>query len=70
MGFPIVPVVMLHMVNDQKDKHPWPWLITPVEIFEDYLRFLKDQKYTTITFTELYSYLNYGKGIPSKSIDI
>lgn len=68
MNYPIVPVLMFHMVNNKKGELPLNWLVTPVETFEKYLKVLQRDHYVTITLKELYEYLIGLRSLPEKSV--
>ena len=65
-GYPVVPVLMFHMVNDHAGNTPLPWLATPVCLMELYLKTLRKEGYTTISLRELYDRLDKGTPIPQR----
>lgn len=61
-----VPVLYYHSVDQNADNEV---TITP-EMLEKQLKYINDNKFTTITIRELYDYLKNNKPIPEKSIVI
>lgn len=59
-----VPVLMYHSI-DNGTFNPWKM---PKETFDEQMKFIKDNHYTTLTLDELYGFLEDGKPIPKKSV--
>jgi peptidoglycan/xylan/chitin deacetylase (PgdA/CDA1 family) len=61
-----VPVLMYHSIDYEKGNE----LRVPKEKFKEQMQYLKDNRYTTLTFNELYDFLINNKPIPEKSVVI
>jgi len=57
-------VLTLHGVPDEAH----PWVNTPVELFEQYLKFLKDNHYKVIAMRDLRQYIDTDKALDIKPI--
>lgn len=63
-----VPVVMYHGVMPGRDDWAWNHLITPLDIFENQMRALKEEGWTTITLAMLHAHMADGAALPSKPV--
>ncbi|MGV8980481.1 polysaccharide deacetylase family protein [Clostridium sp.] len=61
-----IPILMYHSIAYESGNTAR----LPKEKFKDQMKYLKDNKYTTLTVDELYSYMQTGKLVPSKPIVI
>ena len=65
-----VPIIIYHSVRPYIPKESLEqdtYDVTP-ELFEEELRYLKDNNYTTISFTELHSFLANGTPLPQRAV--
>ncbi|MGE5841916.1 MAG: polysaccharide deacetylase family protein, partial [Deltaproteobacteria bacterium] len=65
-GCQMVPVLCYHHFADRCDSS----LCTPVPLFEQQMRFLKEEGYSVITTAELVEFLAFRRAIPKKSVVI
>jgi peptidoglycan/xylan/chitin deacetylase (PgdA/CDA1 family) len=65
-GYQIVPVLCYHHFADRCDSS----LCTPTSVFEQQMRFLKEQGYSVISTAELGEFLAFRKAIPRKAVVI
>lgn len=61
-----IPILMYHSISYEKGNTAR----IPKEKFREQMKYLKDNKYTTLTVDELYSYMQTGKLVPSNPIVI
>ncbi|MBU3191719.1 polysaccharide deacetylase family protein [Clostridium bowmanii] len=61
-----IPILMYHSISYEKGNTAR----IPKEKFKEQMKYLKDNKYTTLTVDELYSYMQTGKLVPIKPIVI
>ena len=61
-----VPVLMYHSIMYEKDNH----VRMPKEMFNEQMKYLKDNGYKTISLEELYAYLKKDAPLPDKPIVI
>ncbi|KOC55780.1 xylanase deacetylase [Clostridium botulinum] len=59
-----VPVIMYHSIKYEKNN----CVRLPKENFENQMRYLKDNNYTTLTLDELYSFFEKNIPVPKKSV--
>lgn len=59
-----VPVLMYHSIGYEKDNS----VRIPKEKFEEEMKYLKDNDYTTLTLDELYDFLINNRSVPEKSV--
>jgi peptidoglycan/xylan/chitin deacetylase (PgdA/CDA1 family) len=59
-----IPVLMYHSIDYEKGNE----LRIPKDIFEKHMKYLKDNKYTTLTMNEFYSFVKNNKPVPKKSV--
>lgn len=60
-----IPVLMYHSIDDNGFFNPWK--MSKGE-FDEQMKFLKDNHFTTLTLDELYDSLENGKPVPEKSV--
>ncbi len=59
-----IPVLMYHSVGSSSTSD----IVLPKEVFNNQLKFLKDNGYTTLTLDQLYDHFYKGKKVPKKSV--
>jgi len=59
-----VVVLTIHGVPDEAH----PWVNTPVQLFEEYLKFLKDNHYKVIAMRDLKQYIDVNKALEIKPV--
>lgn len=63
-----IPVLMYHSVGIPNQKWHWNYLTCPWMIFEDQMRWIKNNGYTTVHLDDLYSFIFTDKPMPNKPI--
>ncbi|HVP56915.1 MAG TPA: polysaccharide deacetylase family protein [bacterium] len=63
-----IPVVMYHCVSPPQPNWIWNYLITPVGLFDEQMRLLREEGWTTISLDLLYSHMAKGTPVPDKSV--
>jgi peptidoglycan/xylan/chitin deacetylase (PgdA/CDA1 family) len=63
-----IPVIMYHGVGDDYPGWIWNHLVIPVNVFEEQMRSLREDGWTTITLDELYAHMSTGASVPAKPI--
>lgn len=63
-----VPVLMYHYIEDYNDKDEYKELKISKEKFNNQLKYLKDNGYSTLTLNEIYDFIVNHKCIPEKSV--
>ncbi len=63
-----VPVIMYHSVNDANEPSVKSTLKISTSSFDEQMKYLKDNNYTTLTIDELYDFLINNKPVPEKSV--
>ena len=61
-----IPVLMYHSIDYEKGNE----LRVPLKNFEEQMKFLKDQGYTTLTLDQLYDFFENNKPVPEKSVAV
>ena len=64
----VVVFVYHHLLEDSEDKSRNNPAAVSVESFEEQMKYLYDNDYTTITLQALNDHLKYGKPLPSKNV--
>ena len=65
-GFQVVPILSYHNFADDCSSS----LCLPAHIFDQQMRYLKDNGYRVITLAELYEFLKYRNSLPKRSVVI
>ena len=60
-----ISVLTIHGVPDIEH----PWVNTPLELFEEYLKYLYDNNYRVISLRELLEYIDVDKAMKMITID-
>jgi len=63
-GYQVVPVLCYHHFDE--DCHSS--LCTPISLFEEHMRYLKEEGYRVIPMRDLPGFLNYEKALPEKAV--
>ena len=63
-----VPVLMYHTVGPEIGGWPWPWLTTPIEVFEDQVVAMAREGYISIGLGDLYAYMKEGRRLPGRAV--
>lgn len=64
----VVVFVYHHLLKDSENKSKNNAAVVSVESFEEQMKYLYDNDYTTITLQSLNDHLKYGKPLPSKNV--
>jgi len=64
-GFQVVPILSYHRFADNCDSP----LCLPARVFDQQMKYLKENGYRIITFAELYEFLKYRNSLPKKKLD-
>lgn len=65
-GYQVVPVFVYHRFAEACESS----LCTPISIFDQHMRYLKENGYRVISLGELLNFLNYRQAIPKRSVVI
>jgi len=65
-GFQVVPILSYHRFAENCDS----LLCQPARVFDQQMKYLKDNGYRVITLAELYEFLKYRNSIPKRSVVI
>lgn len=63
-----VPVVMYHGIGPDRPGWPWGFLRTPLDVFENQMRLLRERGWTTITLDRLHAHMSRGASLPEKPV--
>ncbi len=66
IGYQTVPILCYHRFADQCESSH----CTPTPVFEQQMKYLKDNNYRVISLGELLGFLNYGHPLPERSVVI
>jgi peptidoglycan/xylan/chitin deacetylase (PgdA/CDA1 family) len=65
-GYQVIPVLTYHRFNEKCDSD----LCMPENVFEQQMKYLKDNGYHSVTPDDLLAFLQYRKALPAKSVMI
>jgi peptidoglycan/xylan/chitin deacetylase (PgdA/CDA1 family) len=63
-GYQVVPVLCYHHFDENCHSS----LCTPISLFEEHMRYLKEEGYRVIPMRDLPGFLNYEKALPEKAV--
>jgi peptidoglycan/xylan/chitin deacetylase (PgdA/CDA1 family) len=65
-GYQVVPVLAYHRFAETCDSS----LCTPISVFNQHMRYLKEHNYRVISLRELHNFLQYRQALPKRSVAI